>query len=122
MRWKKDYDLKTMINKRGSNLSRENSSKSISTLSRLFALYRLYHTYRFIINLLTRELEIIKIIINVGQRKHLNYEKRRFRFRWYVSINKCAPLKKKKGKRKNRSRKGNIYYATIIKLDVIYTR
>lgn len=29
---------------------------------------------------------------------------------------------KKKGKRKNRSRKGNIYYATIIKLDVIYTR
>lgn len=28
----------------------------------------------------------------------------------------------KKGKRKNRSRKGNIYYATIIKLDVIYTR
>lgn len=43
MRWEKNYGLKTMINKRGSNLSRENSSKSISTLSRLFALYRLYH-------------------------------------------------------------------------------
>lgn len=66
MRWEKDYGLKTMINKRGSNLSRENSSKSISTLSRLFALYRL----PYIINV-----SFYYQFINKGIGNYKNYNK-----------------------------------------------
>lgn len=78
--------------------------------------------YRFII--VNKEIGNYKNYISGGQRYVKTSQLRETSISIPVicfSINKCTLLKKKK-KKENRSRKENIYCATLIKLDIIYTR